>query len=69
MAPTGLPPELTERLNKEIVRILEAPAIRERFRASFLDVKTSSPGAFAATLESDHAKWGKVVKASGITAK
>lgn len=69
MAPAGLPPELTERLNKEIVRILEAPAIRERFRASFLDVKTSSPGAFAATLESDHAKWGKVVKASGITAR
>jgi tripartite-type tricarboxylate transporter receptor subunit TctC len=65
VAPAGLPKPVLEKLNGELVRVLRSPAMRERIRAQFFDVWTSSPAEFQRVIESDHAKWGKIVRASG----
>jgi len=66
VAPAGTPPELLGRLNREIVRILALPEIRERLGAQGFDLApNASPEAFAKVLADDLAKWIPVVKASG----
>ena len=49
----------------EIVSVLQKPEVRERFFVAGSEVIGSSPSQFAATIKSEMAKWGKVVKASG----
>jgi len=65
VAPAGLPAPVVEKLNAELIQVLRSPAMRERIRAQFFDVWTSSPAEFRKVIESDYAKWGKIVRASG----
>jgi len=65
-APKGLPPEITQRLNAEIAR-----AYRSAEFVAFLDEAgyehaPTTPEQVRATLERDHALWGRVIKAAGI---
>ena len=65
VAPAGVPKPIVEKLNAELIRVLRSPAMRERVSAQFFDVWTSTPAEFQKVIESDYAKWGKVVRASG----
>ncbi len=65
VAPAGLPKPVVEKLNGELIRMLRSPAMRERISGQYLDVWTSTPAEFQKVIESDYAKWGKIVKASG----
>ncbi len=64
-APAATPRAIVMKLNREIVAILEAPDLKERFRTQGLDLVGSTPEAFAAFIRSEIAKWRKVVKDSG----
>ena len=63
-APAKLPQPVTDKLNGELIRVLRSPAMRERISAQFFDVY-STPAEFQKVIESDYAKWGKIVRASG----
>lgn len=65
-APAGTPPEIVDRLNQAVVRALHAPDVKKKLFSSSIEVVASSPHAFAATLKSDMAKWGKVIRDAGI---
>lgn len=65
VAPANLPKPVVDKLNGELVRVLRSPAMRERIRIQFFDVWTSTPAEFQKVIESDYAKWGKIVRASG----
>ncbi len=65
VAPAGLPKPVVEKLNGELIRVLRSPAMRERISGQYFDVWTSSPAEFQKVIESDYAKWGKIVRASG----
>jgi tripartite-type tricarboxylate transporter receptor subunit TctC len=65
VAPAGLSKPVVEKLNGELIRVLRSTAMRERIRAQFFDVWTSTPAEFQKVIESDYAKWGKIVRASG----
>jgi tripartite-type tricarboxylate transporter receptor subunit TctC len=65
VGPAGMPKPIVERLNAELIQVLRSPAMRERISAQFFDVWTSTPAEFQKVIESDYAKWGKVVRASG----
>ena len=68
-APRGTPREIITRLNAEIARVLDMPEVRERIAPGGLgEVKGGTPEQFAALVQSENAKWAKVVKASGIKA-
>jgi tripartite-type tricarboxylate transporter receptor subunit TctC len=66
MAPAGTPHEIVARLNGEATRALQRPDVRSRFGATDLTPSPSTPEQLGAFLHSEVAKWGKVVKASGM---
>lgn len=65
-APTGTPPEIVNRLNREITAILRLPALRERMIAQGFEPAGDSPDEFATFIGNEIVKWSKVVKAAGI---
>jgi len=65
-APVKTPAAIIDRLNQEIVRALNRPEVKERFLSAGLEIVGNSPEQFAATMKSDMAKMGKVIKDSGI---
>ena len=65
VGPAGLPKPVADRLNGELIRVLRSPAMRERISGQYFDVWTSTPAEFQKVIESDYAKWGKIVRASG----
>ena len=67
MAPAKTSPEVIARLNGEIARVLQAPAMRKRMEELGLDIIASTPEQFAQHLRAETDKWAKVIKASGIS--
>jgi tripartite-type tricarboxylate transporter receptor subunit TctC len=65
-APKGTPPEIVDRLNREINTILRLPALRERMVAQGFEPAGDSPDEFATFIGNEIVKWGKVVKAARI---
>ena len=65
-APAKTPRPLMDRLNREVLHILESGEIRERFFALGMETRGGSPGQLAATIASEMARMGKVIRAAGI---
>ncbi len=69
-APAGTPPAIVEKINAETQRIFADPAFRDRVLApSFIYSIASSPEQFAARIQSDSAKWGKLIREANIKAE
>ncbi len=62
----GTPKAVVDKLNREIVRIVQLPEIRAIFARQGYEPATSTPGEFAQFIKDELAKWQKVVKASGM---
>jgi tripartite-type tricarboxylate transporter receptor subunit TctC len=67
-APKGTPPEIIERLNREINASLAEPAVISRMAELGSDIFTGSPADFGKLVADDTAKWAKVVKFAGLKA-
>jgi tripartite-type tricarboxylate transporter receptor subunit TctC len=65
VVPAKTPRPIVDRLNKEFTAVLNMPDIREILFKQGLDAAPSTPEAFGAYIESETAKWAKVIKASG----
>jgi len=68
LAPAGLPRPLLIRLNGELVRIVAAPELRDRFGSQGIDLVSSTPEAFAALIRAEIPRWKAIVKESGARA-
>jgi tripartite-type tricarboxylate transporter receptor subunit TctC len=68
MAPAGTPKEIVERLNAEIGKIIDKPAIREAWAKQGAVPMTMTPAAFTTFLKDDIAKWAKVIETAGLKA-
>jgi tripartite-type tricarboxylate transporter receptor subunit TctC len=68
MAPAATPPEVVTRLNRELVRVMALPDIREKLAALGSESVGSTPQEFAAHLTAEQQKWDKVIKHAGIRA-
>jgi len=62
----GTPKPVVEKLNRDLVRILQAPDMRERVAAIGLDPSTMTPAELGAYVKSEMAKWARAIKAAGI---
>ena len=69
LAPAKTPPAIVERLNREVVKVLNMPNVKEQLFRSGLDASPSTQKEFGAYIKSEMAKWSKVVKASGAKAE
>ena len=66
--PAGLPPEITQRLNAEINRIMALPDVHEKMEAIGVEAANETPERFGAILRADAEKWGRLVKELNIKA-
>jgi len=66
LAPAKTPRDVISRLNAEIVKVLNAPDIRERLLSQGTEPAGGPPEVFAALIRSEHSRWGRVIRESGI---
>lgn len=65
VAPAGTPADIVNRIQQEVAKSLNTPAIKEKMLAQGAIPSGNTPAQFAALIESEHKKWAVVVKASG----
>ena len=60
------PKEIVDLLNREIVKIMALPDVKEKCAQLGFDVVANTPAEFAAYIKTDVEKWGKVIKDAKI---
>jgi tripartite-type tricarboxylate transporter receptor subunit TctC len=68
-APKNTPPDIVERLNREINASLASPEMKARFADMGDTPFTSQPAEFGKLLSAETEKWGKVIRAANIKAE
>ncbi|MVW77562.1 Bug family tripartite tricarboxylate transporter substrate binding protein [Bordetella sp. 02P26C-1] len=66
-APTGVPKPIIQKLNKEVVQILQDPKVKQQLLAQGAEPIGDSPEDFGAFVQKEHARWAKVIQDAGIT--
>ena len=65
-APAGTPREIISRLNREIMKALESPAMRERMAAAGIGPWPGTPEQMRDLLRSETARFAKIVASAGL---
>ena len=65
LAPAGTPPEIVNRIQQEVAKALNTPAIKEKMLAQGAIPSGNTPQEFARLIDSEITKWAQVVKVSG----
>ena len=66
-APTGTPRAVIERLNREVMKLMQEPAVRERFNALSVEMaEPMSPAAFTAYVRAENERYAKLIPELGI---
>ena len=68
LAPRGTARAIVEQINRELRRIVASADVRERAAAQGAELAAGTPEQFAAYLQSQIAKWAKVVRTAGLGA-
>jgi tripartite-type tricarboxylate transporter receptor subunit TctC len=66
LVPAGTPRQVIERLHQETLKAIQASDMKERLIAEGLEPVGSKPDEFAAYIQAELLKWGKVIQAAGI---
>ena len=69
LAPRGLPAPLLNKLNAETVKMLNDPVFAKRLSDQGQDPQASSPGELTQYMRAESERFGRVVKAAGVTAQ
>ena len=64
-APLNLPNEIVEKLNREVINIMQAPDIKARLAQEAIEIHVMTPAQVAAFFESENARWAPIAKAAG----
>ncbi len=62
----GTPPEIVARLNQEVRRALEKPALKRRLEEMGNEVRASAPEEFRARIVADIQRWSDVIRAANV---
>lgn len=62
----GTPAPVVDRLNKELVRIVQSSVFKDKFEAMGFDVRSSTPDELAVFAKSETQRWGDIIKALNI---
>jgi tripartite-type tricarboxylate transporter receptor subunit TctC len=65
-APAGTPKDIVARLNAELLKTLQTPAVRQIFDADALVVIGDTPAEAREFVRREIAKWARVVKTAGV---
>jgi len=64
--PAKTPRPIIDKIHAAIVRVVQDPSIRKRFMDSGGEPVGNTPEQFAAIMQADYRKWGRVVKEAGL---
>jgi len=67
--PTGTPKAVVTRIHADIESLLQQPAVREQLAVLGFDPVGGSPESFARYIKQEIAKWGTVVRETGVKAE
>jgi len=65
LAPAGTSPDTVNRIQQEVVKALNSPAVKEKLLAQGAIPGGNTPAEFAKFIDAEHKKWAQVVKVSG----
>ena len=65
-APAGTPKPIISKLNAEIIKIMQQPAVQKRLETEGAKFKPMTPEAFGAFQKNEALKWAKTIKDAGI---
>lgn len=64
--PAATPPAIIKQVNTELVKIFREPDVTKRFNDQGVEVIASSPEEFTKLIQSEVAKWSKLIKEANI---
>ena len=66
LLPAGTPRAIVDKYSADVNRVLAQPSVRTRMNDMGVILTGSTPDAFAQTVQSDYARWGKVIRTHNI---
>ena len=66
--PAGTPKPIVDKINAALLDAMKLPEVKARFAAIGAEAIASTPEQLATHLESEMAKWGKIIQSRGIRA-
>ena len=69
LAPAGTPPELVAKIQGDSARVLSDAATRERLTKMGVDLVLNTPEEFRAYLQSEIARYTKIIRDNGLKAE
>jgi tripartite-type tricarboxylate transporter receptor subunit TctC len=69
VAPSKISRAIVQQLNKDIIAILQQPDTKERFMRQGAEAVITTPEDFQKLMQSEYAKYQKLVKDAGISAQ
>ena len=66
MAPAGTPQPIVARLTQELEAATKSDAVRERLKATFVQIDFAGPQEFARRLDAETALYGEIIRAAKI---
>ena len=66
LAPGGTPRPIVARLNTELNKAFQAPAVQKRFADIGMEALPGTPAQFLQLARAESKRWGAVIKAAGI---
>ena len=66
VVPRGTPAPIIQRLNTEVVAVLNEPEVQERLKQQGIDPDPGTPAQLAAHIKSEVARFDKLIKTIGL---
>jgi len=64
--PAGVKPDVIERLNSEVAKVMTAPEMRSKLSQVELETTTTTPAETARFVRAEFERWARVIKEAGI---
>jgi tripartite-type tricarboxylate transporter receptor subunit TctC len=68
-APAGTPPDIVDKISKDVARLLQSPEVKERFANLGAEPMPMTPAEFRNFVRAEIEESAKVIKAAGIKAQ
>ena len=65
--PSGVRPEIIQRINTEVVKFMHTPEVNKLLAASGLIAATNTPAEFSSFVRTDMEKWSRVIREANIS--
>jgi len=66
LAPAGTSPDIVQKLNDAMRKVVQTPSVKERFAPHGLDATSDSPQEFAAFIKNETERYARIAKSAGI---